>query len=141
MTTTSPITKLDKLPGRFDDLVALYPPHAIVDGADYDNTVEVIDALLRLTRPTKGQQQYLLTLSQLVGVYDDEHHAPNAKISGLDLLRGLLEDHGMNAGDLGRLLGDRTLGYKLLKGERALSKEHLRRLGEHFALDPGAFLG
>ena len=42
--------------------------------------------------------------------------------------------------DLGRLLGNRPLGSLILNGKRELSKAHIRKLAEHFAVDPGALL-
>lgn len=52
-------------------------------------------------------------------------------------LRALMNAAEMNASDLGRLLGNRALGNKLLRGERQLPKTHIRRLADHFAVDPG----
>jgi antitoxin component HigA of HigAB toxin-antitoxin module len=46
----------------------------------------------------------------------------------------------MNESDLGRLLGERSLGHKILKGDRQLSKAHIRRLSDYFKVDAGAFL-
>jgi antitoxin component HigA of HigAB toxin-antitoxin module len=51
-----------------------------------------------------------------------------------------MDEHGMNESDLGRLLGDRSLGRRILTGERGLSKKHIRALAEHFALNPAALL-
>jgi antitoxin component HigA of HigAB toxin-antitoxin module len=46
----------------------------------------------------------------------------------------------MTESDLGRLLGDRSLGHRILAGQRDLSKVHIRTLAAHFALDPAALL-
>lgn len=46
----------------------------------------------------------------------------------------------MTASDLGNLLGSRSLGSKILRGERELSKTHLRMLAERFKVDAGLFL-
>lgn len=46
----------------------------------------------------------------------------------------------MNESDLGRLLGDRSLGHRILNGERELSKVHIRTLAAHFSLNPAALL-
>jgi antitoxin component HigA of HigAB toxin-antitoxin module len=51
-----------------------------------------------------------------------------------------MDEHGMNESDLGRLLGDRSLGHRILSGERELSKVHIRVLAEHFSLNPAALL-
>ena len=58
----------------------------------------------------------------------------------IELLRSLMEEHGMNESGLGRLPGDRSLGHRVLSGERELSKAHIRTLADHFALDPSALL-
>jgi antitoxin component HigA of HigAB toxin-antitoxin module len=46
----------------------------------------------------------------------------------------------MTASDLGRLLGNRTLGAAILAGRRALSKTHIKKPAEHFGVEPGLFL-
>jgi len=47
---------------------------------------------------------------------------------------------GLPASDLGRLLDSRTLGAAILNGRRALSKAHIKKLAEHFRVEPGLFL-
>ncbi len=133
---------LRALPGRFLDLVRLYPPHAIENESDYDDTLEVLEALLRLRRPTQGQAHYLETLTQLVEAYDALHYTDDLKgLSPVEALGTLLASHQMTASDLGRLLGSRSLGSKLLRGERDLSQAHIRKLSKHFAVDPSLFFG
>jgi antitoxin component HigA of HigAB toxin-antitoxin module len=46
----------------------------------------------------------------------------------------------MSAPDLGRLLGNRPLGAAILRGERGLSKTHIRTLADRFKANPGLFL-
>ena len=58
----------------------------------------------------------------------------------VELIRSLMEEHGMSESDLGRLLGDRSLGHRILSGERELSKVHIRVLANHFSLNPAALL-
>jgi len=53
----------------------------------------------------------------------------------------LLEEHGINATGLSRLLGaSRQLGPMILRGERAITADHARVLGAHFGLPAGAFI-
>jgi antitoxin component HigA of HigAB toxin-antitoxin module len=58
----------------------------------------------------------------------------------LDLLKFLLEENSMNASDLGRLLGNRQLGSAVLRGNRQLSKTHIRKLCERFRVSADLFL-
>lgn len=137
-------TNLDKqpLPRQFGELVQMMPPQAIQDDVQYANTLEVIDRLMAVAKATKGQAVYLETLVQLVQAYETEHHAiETSDISGLDSLKHLLEQNALNASDLARLLGvHASLGSKILKGERSLTVDHIRKLAARFQVSPRLFL-
>src|SRR5689334_16457579 len=107
------------LPTTFAALARIMVPHSIASEADYDRTVAVMNRLAVIERPTAGQRQYLDTLALLVEAYDQRHHAISvSEIPPLQLLKGLLADHALSASDLGRMLGNRALGGKILRGER-----------------------
>jgi len=130
-----------KLPGRFEDLVALLAPRAIRDEIDYESMIEMLDRLTSLPRLTKGQEQYFETLSVLVEAYENDHHAIEvADLPPIQVLKHLLDSSDMNASQLGELLGNRSLGSKILRGQRELSKNHIRLLAERFNVDPGLFI-
>jgi antitoxin component HigA of HigAB toxin-antitoxin module len=57
----------------------------------------------------------------------------------LETLKHLMEGHGMNASDLGRLLGTRTLGPALLRGNRKISRVNAQKLRVHFKVNPALF--
>jgi len=123
------------MPKRFEELVRMYPPRAIHDDSDYDNAQEIIDRLTSVPRLTKGQKEYLDTLSILFSAYEQEHEPIlTDDISGIDALKYIMEQRDMSASDLGRLLGDRSLGSRILRGERELSKRHIRKLCGHFKI-------
>jgi HTH-type transcriptional regulator/antitoxin HigA len=79
---------------------------------------------------------------QLVQAYEAQHHRiETVDIGGIDALRQLLADNDMNASDLARLLGvHASMGSKILKGERSLTVEHLRKLAERFRVRPDLFM-
>jgi len=134
-------TQTEKLPATFTDLVRLFPPQAIHDEIGYANTQEMIDRLTSLSKLTAGQTEYLETLTILFEAYEKEHERiDTSHLSPLEILRFLLESNNMNGSDLGRLLGNRAIGPKILNGSRQLSKAHIRRLGQHFKVDAGLFL-
>ncbi len=131
-----------KLPGRFEDLVATMPPRAIMDDVQNDNALEMIDRLMAAGKLTKGQELYLETLVQLVRVYEAGSHAIDVSgIRGVDSLKHLLRQNGMNASDLARLLGvHASMGSKILKGDRSLTVDHLRKLSDRFKVNPTLFM-
>jgi antitoxin component HigA of HigAB toxin-antitoxin module len=129
------------IPTKFEDLVALYPPRAIHDDVDYRNAQELLDTLTSLPKLSRGQSEYLDTLTILFEAYEDEHHAIELEgIKPSDVLKHLMDERGMNASDLGRLLGERSLGAKVLSGDRELSKTHIRNLARHFNVSADLFL-
>lgn len=129
-----------KLPKTFEGLCRLLPPRPIHDESDYDNAIEVLDALVG-HKLSKDQADYVEAMTTLVGAYEDLHHAvdlTNGKPT--ETLRYLLDQNQMTASDLGELLGNRSLGSKILRGERELSKAHLRTLAQRFKVNAGLFL-
>ena len=132
---------LPALPGDFESLVRAHPPAAIHDEVAYENAMDLINKLTSLPKPTEGQLKYLDTLTILIERYEDETEGVEPRgADALAVLRYLMEDRGMNASDLGRLLGDRSLGPKILNGDRALSKAHIKILAKHFNVSPAVLL-
>jgi len=130
-----------KLPVKFEDLVHLMPPQAIMDDVHHENTTEMIDRLMASGKLSKGQEIYMETLVQLVQAYEASHHAVEAT-NGIDTLKHLMDEHGMNASALARLLGIHvSMGSKILKGERALTVDHLKLLAAKFKVRADTFMG
>ena len=129
------------MPKDYEALCRLHLPRPIRDKADYDNTVEFADPFAGFEDSmTADQEDYFDLLCTLIEAWDKEH-VKWPKISGLRMLKYLLENHGMNGADLSRLLGvSRQLGPMILRGDREITAAHARVLGKHFALDPGAFI-
>lgn len=131
-----------KLPSRFRDLASMFAPRAICDDVQYEATLDMIDQLMASGRLTKDQSQYLETLVQLVQAYESAQYAIDVSdIRGVDSLRHLLDENGMNASDLARLLGVHvSMGSKILNGDRSLTVEHLRKLSDRFHVSPVLFI-
>jgi HTH-type transcriptional regulator/antitoxin HigA len=130
----------EKLPKTFLNLVALHVPRPIHDKVSYENTVELIDALAG-GKLNEDQNDYLDVLSQLVESYEEENLKSFPKISGLGALKFLLSENEMGGDDLAKLLGiDRSVAYKILKGARGLTVEHIRKLCERFQVSADLFL-
>ena len=139
---SQPTTKTDfrRLPKTYSALVAMLPPRPIHDDVELANATEVIDRLAGFTL-NADQEDYLEAISTFVEAYEAERFPmDDSQLTPLDALKALLAEHGMNASDLGRLLGNRTLGTPILSGRRALSKAHVKKLAEHFKVEPGLFL-
>ncbi len=132
--------RFEAMPKDYTGLCRLHMPRPIRDKVDFENIVEITDAMAGHSL-TPDQDDYFDLLCRLVEDYEKEH-GPNApKVSGLAALRHLLDEHDMSAADLARLLGvHRTLGAMILRGERQLTLAHVRKLSEHFSVSADLFL-
>ena len=136
-------TKLNfqDLPKDYPGLCRRFLPRPIHDAIDYGNVAEVADALaLWQDDFTADQRDYFDLLCSLMEEYD----AANVKwpkVRGVDVLKHLLEEHGLAAVDLSRILdGSRNLGAMILRGERNLTLPHVRKLAAHFKVSAEAFV-
>ena len=128
------------LPRTFDGLNRMFALRPIHDDVDLQNATEVIDRLAGRSL-NRDQEDYLEALSNLVGAYEDVHHRKDLRhVTPLKALQYLVKENGMTASALGEMLGNRSLGSKLLRGERELSKVHIRALAERFKVSPAVFI-
>ena len=133
--------RYEAIPKTYDQLLTMHPLRPIHNDVELEHATEIIDILAGHDL-NADQADYLDVLSTLIEAYENTHYPlDDPAICGLDALRALLDDHGMSAADLARLLGvHRSMGSKLLKGERALTARHLQTLGERFKVSAALFL-
>ena len=129
------------VPKTYESLCRAHLPRPIHDKIELESATEIVDFLAGHNL-NADQEDYLDLLSDLVAEYEDEH-APlkTRQISGVTALSYLLAENGLNASDLSRILeADRTLGAKILRGERSLTVEHMKKLANRFVVEPGIFV-
>ena len=129
------------LPKDYAGLCRLLLPRPIHDNVDYNNVSEITDAMVLWQDDfSEDQRDYFDLLSSLLEEYD----AVNVKwpkLSPRERLQHLLEENGLSAADLSRLLdGSRNLGAMILRGERNLTVDHIRRLAAHFKVGGQLFI-
>jgi HTH-type transcriptional regulator/antitoxin HigA len=135
------LMRYEDIPKTYDQLLAMHPLRPIHNDVELEHATAMIDILAGHAL-NADQADYLDVLSTLVEAYENTHYSLNdPTICGLDALQALLDEHGMNAADLARLLGvHRSMGSKLLKGERALTARYLKMLSERFKVSADLFL-
>jgi HTH-type transcriptional regulator / antitoxin HigA len=115
-------------------------PRPIHDDVDYENASEIVAQLAAMKKRTTGQEEYLETLTMLIEKYDRENLPALEVQEPVKVLKYLMEGLKMSASDLGRILGNRTLGPAIIRGDRKISKANAIKLGNHFKLSPAIFL-
>ena len=129
------------IPKTYRELCDLYLPRPIHDDAQDEEATAMMNALAVFTRLNAEQRDYLDVLTEFVDEYDQGRKIRWRKISGLESLKYLLEENGMSAADLSRILGaSRNLGAMILRGERQLTLAHVRTLAKRFSVSADLFL-
>jgi len=128
-------------PKDYTGLCQRYVPRPLHDATDYAAARQAIEPLLGFEdRFNPDQVDYLEAVSSFIEAYD-QAQVKWSKGTPLDTIKFLLEQHGLSAADLSRILGsDRSLGPKLLRGERRLTVGHIRTLARRFNVEPGVLL-
>jgi len=108
--------------------------------ADYDQLVEALDELT--DRIGDDESHPLMSLVDIIGdwveVYDLEHR-PMPKVSGVDVLRSVMQEHGLNQSDLPGV-GTQSVVSEILSGKRQLNVRQIRWLADHFKVPVEMFI-
>lgn len=130
-------------PTTFDALIGELMPTAIHDKAAYGNAMEMVRRLAVVPTLNEDQTRYLDTLCVLVAAYEKNHRTVGkAKLKPLEVLREFVAEHRMKVRELGALLEvSESAASMILKGDRALTLNHVRKLAERFQVSTALFVG
>jgi HTH-type transcriptional regulator/antitoxin HigA len=98
-------------------------------------------ALYRLTseaRPTPAQVEAIELLTLLIERFKEAHFAL-PKASPADILRFLLDRHGLKQRDPAAELGGESVVSEVLSGKRKLNAMHIDQLSKRFHVSPAVF--
>jgi HTH-type transcriptional regulator/antitoxin HigA len=138
---TRPFASYADVPKTYRELCQLYLPRPIHDHNEDGAATEMMNALAVFPKRNAEQQDYLDALTEFVDAYDKAKPVRWPKIKGLDVLKHLMAEHGMNGADLSRILGgSRNLGAMILRGDRNLTLAHVRKLAAHFKVGAELFV-
>src|SRR5271169_741453 len=90
------------IPKTYRELCQLYLPRPIHDDAENAEATATMNALAIFTRLNAEQQDYLDVLVEFVDDFDKSKNVRWPNISGVDVLKHLMEDREMRAADLSR---------------------------------------
>jgi len=131
------------IPTHWDELVSSFLKlRPVTSDSAHEKAVKILEKLAVLPNMNKAQSDYFEVLSDLVVKYENEHwNIDTSGVSVVDILKSFLEDHNMTAADLSRLISnDRTIGCKILKGQRKLTTEQIKILSKRFKVSADLFI-
>jgi len=130
---------LDAIFAQWDEFQRASGMCHIENDRQYDKMVGLADALvdagaMEIEHP---QHSLYMVLADLIYAYDQQHY-PQGQVHGIDLLRFLMEQHGLRQSQLPEI-GTQSVVSEILAGKRDLTVNHIRALSKRFALSPAAF--
>lgn len=119
---------------------AISPLLSLRNEQEYDRAVERLNRLLDEVGTDEQHPLYTLldTLGTLIHAYEEEHH-PIPECSGIDVLRFLMDEHGLTQSDLPEI-GSQGVVSEVLRGKRELNIRQIRALATRFQVSPAVFI-
>lgn len=116
------------------------PLRPIRSDADYAAAVEKLNQLLDDGGADEESPPADLTatLGTLIAEYDAVHYSSGG-VTGVEVLRFLMDPHGLRQSDLPEI-GSQGVISEILSGKRELAVRHMRDLAQRFSVPPSAFL-
>ena len=134
MTTKAQFRLKGKCKDSYLERVLDFPLASIKSDEHLAEAQRVMDGLLRGTLDVGGEM-FLDALSDLVGAYEDEHHAIE-QASDADMLRHLLDAKGVSQIQLSRDTGlPKSTISEVLAGKKPYSRQMIRKLSDYFHVD------
>jgi HTH-type transcriptional regulator/antitoxin HigA len=138
----------EKIADDYLELIRRFPLRPIRNAADYEAAARILAGLVGRADAglTPGESDYADVLGRLVEDYDKQHSsilkdfAAGRGPSPIEMLKYLMEEHGMNTIALGKLVGGSGQASMILNGKRELSKANIRTLAGRFNVSPAVFI-
>ncbi len=123
------------------ELILAFPLSSIRSEEHLDEAQKVMDKLLAKGEFDDGEEMYLDALSDLVGVFEDEHHAIEPA-SDADMLQHLLETKGITQAQLSQNAGiAKSTISEVLAGKKPFSRQMIRKLADYFHVQVSVLAG
>ena len=123
---------------EYGSLLADIQPEVIGDDAQCQNYIRRLEQLTGKRNVSDAEEKLIRLLTVLVEDYESRHY-PVPEAGPLDIIRHLMEEHGLRQKDLVGIFGTESIVSDVLNGKRELTKEHIRRLSQRFGVSPAVF--
>ena len=115
-------------------VLAKYPPRVIRTEAENESFTAVLEELdARSEELTAAEQDLAELLTLLIEDFESRSYQL-PKASPLEVVRFLMDQHGLKQRDLLDVFGTSSVASEVLSGKRELSKDHIRRLSARFSI-------
>lgn len=124
---------------EYGALLRKVPPRVIRTEKENEAYTEILYELdQRGKAPTAAEKELADLLTLLIEDFEEKRYRlPKGK--PIDVVRFLMEQHGLLQKDLADVFGTPSIVSEVLNGKRELNKEHIARLSARFHVSPELF--
>jgi len=113
-------------------VLAKHPPKVIRTEAENEYYTSILEELdQRFDDLSDAERDFADLLTLLIEDFESKHYGL-PKAAPLEVVRFLMDQHGLKQKDLLDIFGNASITSEVLSGKRELSKEHIRRLSNRF---------
>lgn len=129
--------KIKAISKAWDELSSVM---TIRNATEFKRAAAFLDQLLDTIGDDESHRLYGLidVLGTMIHAYEEKHHPWPSNATGVDVLRYLMDEHGLNQSDLPEI-GKQSVVSEVLSGKRTLSKNHIAALAKRFHVSPSSF--
>lgn len=120
--------------------IVISPIFVVRNEQEYDSAIDRLNDLIDEvgTNETHPLYDMLDALGAVIHAYEERHY-PMPESSGADILRFLMDEHGLKQSDLPEI-GSQGVVSETLSGRRDLNVRQIRALAERFHVSPAVFV-
>ena len=123
---------------EYSSLLTKVPPKIIRTEKQNEAYTEVLYDLDQRKKVTPAERELAKLLTLLIEDFEQRRYQlPHSR--PLDVLRFLMDQHGLRQKDLVSVFGTPSIVSEVLSGKRELNKEHIKRLSDQFHVSPEVF--
>ena len=126
----------ERLPAKY--LVKEEAPKIISSAQQHEAYIQRLLELQRKVRRTAEETETAKLLIVLIADYEAKHFTIE-KVSGIEVLKELMDANGLRQKDLADDLGGESIVSLILKEKRQLNRQQMERLSRRFHVSPAVF--
>ena len=130
--------EMNALTANYAALLSETRPEVVRDDKQNQVYIRRLEELTSKKSVTRAEEKLIELLAVLIEDFEAKHY-PVPDASPVNVIRHLMEAHGLRQKDLVDIFSTESIASEVLNGKRDLTKDHIKRLSVRFGVSPAVF--
>jgi len=130
--------EMNALTANYAALLSETRPEVVRDDKQNQVYIRRLEELTSKKSVTRAEEKLIELLAVLIEDFEAKHY-PVPDASPVNVIRHLMEAHGLRQKDLVDIFSTESIASEVLNGKRELTREHIKRLSARFGVSPAVF--